>query len=645
MKLIYTILFLVSFQANATIYYVDNAGSDAANGTSEGTAWQTIAKINASTFLPGDQIFLKKGCTWNEQLIPPRSNLYFGSYGTGANPIITGFKSLSSWVNEGSNIWSTTFSNSVNYQNTVYINGALRAKGRYPNTGWLIFNSSATKNTIAGSLTTNYTGSEIVIRTNNYIIDKAFITSQVDSTIHFSPSTYYNLTNGNGYFIQNSIQVLDLQNEWSYDSAAKKIYVYSTTEPTGKASSIDTMVNLTRKDSITFDGLSFEGANTTVFLVDTSNNITIKNCLLNEGLNGIQGKISNNILIESNIINKFWNDGIVLFDFNTALANCHDPQILNNTISNTGTVAGMGKTSFHTYTGIMVFGNRPVVKYNRITNTGYIGCYFYGDSSIVKYNYVDTFCYIKDDGGGLYTFTGSGQSYSGHRITSNIVKNGFSATAGTGGFLATAGIYMDNKTVNAIIDSNTVSNITLYGILLNDSRYIEVLDNNFINTGTSLALSITPIENVGLKFIRNKSYINTLLYKSSASFGNKNLWEKIDSNYYANPADTNHIASTNIHYSLSAWQSFSGFDLHSGRIPTGITTAEPILKYNATISTVVIPLDGTYRDFAGTDCINSVTLAPFQSEILFKATVDLTPPPTYIQPYNRVRKMKFKKIL
>ncbi len=60
MKIIYTILLLISFKANAIIYYVSNAGSDAANGLTTGTSWQTISKVNSVSFNPGDQILLKK---------------------------------------------------------------------------------------------------------------------------------------------------------------------------------------------------------------------------------------------------------------------------------------------------------------------------------------------------------------------------------------------------------------------------------------------------------------------------------------------------------------------------------------------------------------------------------------------------------
>jgi hypothetical protein len=81
---------------SATIYYVDSAGgSDANNGTSTSTPWQTLAKVNATTFAAGDQILFKAGSSWTgtTKLNPKGSGtagnpIKIDLYGTGAKPII-----------------------------------------------------------------------------------------------------------------------------------------------------------------------------------------------------------------------------------------------------------------------------------------------------------------------------------------------------------------------------------------------------------------------------------------------------------------------------------------------------------------------------------------------------------------------------
>jgi len=86
-------------------YYVKNGGSDAASGLSDALAWETIAKVNGSSFNAGDSILFKRDSTWREQLTVPSSGssglpITFGAYGTGADPIISGSDLKTNWTSE-----------------------------------------------------------------------------------------------------------------------------------------------------------------------------------------------------------------------------------------------------------------------------------------------------------------------------------------------------------------------------------------------------------------------------------------------------------------------------------------------------------------------------------------------------------------
>ena len=95
------------------IYYVDKTtGSDSDTGLTEALAWETINKVNISSFSPNDQILFKKGETWREQLAPPDSGsdgspITFGSYGSGADPIINGADIISGWTDYAPGAGST----------------------------------------------------------------------------------------------------------------------------------------------------------------------------------------------------------------------------------------------------------------------------------------------------------------------------------------------------------------------------------------------------------------------------------------------------------------------------------------------------------------------------------------------------------
>jgi parallel beta-helix repeat protein len=97
-------------------YYVDQvSGNDANTGLSPTAAWKTIAKVNAHTFIPGDNIFFKRGCTWREQLTIGQSgtsdnHIVISAYGTGAKPKINGANVITGWAHryhQYANIWGT----------------------------------------------------------------------------------------------------------------------------------------------------------------------------------------------------------------------------------------------------------------------------------------------------------------------------------------------------------------------------------------------------------------------------------------------------------------------------------------------------------------------------------------------------------
>ncbi|GEM_PF-2922655 len=82
---------------SAQTYYVDaTAGNDTWNGLTPATAWQTLTKVNAkSSFLAGDTIYFKSGCSWTGQLKPKGSGsaarpIVIDKYGGTVKPLIMG---------------------------------------------------------------------------------------------------------------------------------------------------------------------------------------------------------------------------------------------------------------------------------------------------------------------------------------------------------------------------------------------------------------------------------------------------------------------------------------------------------------------------------------------------------------------------
>lgn len=117
-------------------FFVDaTLGNDANSGRSPGQAWQTIAKVNASTFLPGDQILFKRGETWaGTTLIPAFTGtigqpIILSAYGSGAAPIIDGTGGAGYGLRFQGSIHVTVrdlaITNAVGASHVVYFNGAI----------------------------------------------------------------------------------------------------------------------------------------------------------------------------------------------------------------------------------------------------------------------------------------------------------------------------------------------------------------------------------------------------------------------------------------------------------------------------------------------------------------------------------------
>ena len=108
-----------------SVYYVDAVnGNDSWSGLAgaytSGTTgpWQTVAKVNASSFHPGDSVLFQRGETWRDQIAVKSSGsagdpITYGAYGNpaAAQPLFLGSSqqdNVTNWTNLGGNIWTTT---------------------------------------------------------------------------------------------------------------------------------------------------------------------------------------------------------------------------------------------------------------------------------------------------------------------------------------------------------------------------------------------------------------------------------------------------------------------------------------------------------------------------------------------------------
>ncbi|RZK63863.1 MAG: right-handed parallel beta-helix repeat-containing protein, partial [Pedobacter sp.] len=334
----------------------------------------------------------------------------FTAFGTGANPVITAFVTLSQWQSVGNGVYESQNNLLGSSVNVMLLNSQPQGMGRYPNAsavnkGWMKIKSH-TNNTVTDpdiASGTNWKGAEVVIRKNHWVIDRHVITAQSGSTITYTQTnnTNYFPTDGYGYFIQNDLRTLDALGEWYYNPATKKMYVYfGTTSPSSsvvQASAFDNLVNSNKADGqnayLTFENLTFSGANAHAFSLSYGSNVVVRNCSLEYlGNSAISAYQATSTTVEKCTINGAQNNGVYLNE------KCHNSKVIANTISNTMSFPGLGQNGDHKGLGVYVGGDNMLVEQNSVLNTGYIGIYFAGESITVKNNLVDNFCLFKDDG-------------------------------------------------------------------------------------------------------------------------------------------------------------------------------------------------------------------------------------------------------
>jgi hypothetical protein len=592
---------------SAKTFYVAANGNNANSGLSAAAPWQTISKVNASfgSVVAGDSIVFRRGDTFLGALVIGKSGssgkpIVISAYGTGAKPIITGFVNITSWSSMGNGIYQAYVPAAKISLNMVTLNNVPQALGRYPNPtegngGYLSYESFAGSTSITDNqLTsaTNWTGAEVVVRKKLWVLDRCKVTAHSGTKLTFTNTngSTYEGTNGYGYFFQNDTRTLDRPGEWCFKSTKYLQMFFGTASPSAynvKASTIDTLLIMSSRSFININNIVFEGANGTAISGISGGNINIQQCDFNgAGVGAISMQAISNLLIENCTTSNILNTAIYVYSSkvsNVTIRGC--------SVNKTGTLPGMGLSNGNSYKGILATAlSNLVIEYNNVDTTGYVGIEFQGSNVNVRNNVVNYFDFVKDDAGGIYTYTAGtdaspGTIYTNRTISNNIVMNGIGAPQGRNATsLFVSGIYLDGRSMNVSILNNTVFNHGKNGIHLNNPTGITVRGNtcyNNLNNMSAMRWVGNTIQNL---IIRNNIfytktetqrgfyYTNSGINQPSAtplSTALSNLGS-IDSNTYStiNPTPFNFeiyatsggsfIQSSPL--SLEGWQSYASKD-------------------------------------------------------------------------------------
>ena len=657
------ILFILYFalpgSASATNYYVDTTGNDGNNGLSISTPWKTIIKLNSAmaSLLPGDTVFFKRGQRFYGTLTITISGsvanpIIFDAYGTGRAPEITGFYTLTGWttVPGYTNVWQANVPGARPSVSMLTRNKAIQPLGRWPNyntlNGGYRTIASCTSNTSltdVANFPLSFVGGEAVTRSERWILDRGNITAQSGKTLTITPEgSSYSFIASFGYFIQNHINCLDQSGEWAYDTTAKKIYLYSTTNPNSDVIEISMLDETVHSiDNITWfthnnykiRNLSFTGSNKIAMSIWLGSNVAFENdSIYNHGFDGMNFFQCNNFRIRNCFFNHIDNNGI-------RIEQSYNDSIENNIIKNIATTPGKGGSGDVNYLAIRVVNtlgsSYSDISYNTLDSMGECGINFGNMDMSVSYNVVSNATMVLDDNAAIYSIgTGSG---SNCRLFNNVCFNNIGCIFGSNVVQSqskAAGIYLDQGTAGVIVHDNVCYNNT-WGMILNNSTTHSISNNTFCNNRVGIYFSSYATPFITANYFKynsifTKDSTQLLMNFNTPSFASTSGIGSLDSNYYGRPLKNTSFISVSeaspVYSStlgLPAFISRYGFDAHtylsSATYANVLIDTVMFLYVNATISptTVTLPY-GTFMDAKGSTTYGSFILQPFTSRIMLK---------------------------
>lgn len=607
-KLTILLTLLVSFlYSQATNYYVSTAGNDGNNGTSTGTPWRTLAKVNNSWGIiqPGDTIFLRGGDTFRETLTIGKSGtnsnrIVVTSYGTG-KALISGYNVLTGFSLTSGSIYQVSFPQGKAQLINVEINGSQAQIGRTPNANQTPYfyeafstNTSITDNQLTASPT--WTGAEVVMRKSHWAYDRAKVISHSGTVVNYGFTGFTLGGNqslwtpdkvGYGYWFQNSLQTLDTEGEWYFNPNTQIFYFHTggklPTAFTVKAASRDTGININNKAYITIDGINIEGTNIAGIYALNTDNIIIKNDTVTKSVVSILFRNVGNTTIEDNVIDHALTSGIVVESPNKS-----NVTIQRNVVNNVYMIAGMGDYSNDPIglRNIRANANNLLVKRNFITNSGYSGINFQGNNVVIEENRVDSFCRVQEDNGAIYVYSGPQSTapaspvYTNRVVRKNIITNaiGNLYAMPTNSLVDLAGIYLDGKSMAVDILDNYLYNIPGPAINSNNGNNVRATGNLFHKTAIGVRGNLYTWGTINNFVVTSNVLVpidvtETIFQHSFQTLISTTPGSQVgslftlDSNRVYSVAHTPFSVSQSANMSLSAWQATTGEDSRTQMIP------------------------------------------------------------------------------
>ncbi len=482
--------------AQATTYYVSPTGNDANNGTSTATAWQTINRVNQSSnaLQPGDQVLFERGGHFRGGIIWASSgsasaSVTYGAYGTGADPIIDGARSLTNWVQHSGNVWKAYVGAQVDQ---VYVQGARSVLARTPNSGWYRNDQASGTSLHSDDLTQPngfWTGARCVIRNTASSVDTLPVTGFSNGTLTFQLAP----VNGNmgpddwGFYLEKRLDLLDAPNEWFYESSSGYLYLQAP----GNADPNSIMVEASTEWAGVWcypgrhhgrvEHLAFRHFRNAAIRVDDASYLTVTDCTMEDLYHGIRSYGHHNTF-DGNVIQRTLATGAFIIDHNSVFE--------NNELNHIAEVMGEGESGWG-YFGVRCAGPDNIIRGNHFEDIGYIAI-IADDNQLVEKNIIHHYLTLLNDGGAIAFDNADGLTVQDNIIYDVVCNLDGSSTVMPHYARYGHGIYFGNlSNENVIIRRNTIANVSGVGIVADhtmNSHGFQIRDNTIFNCDIGMSI-------------------------------------------------------------------------------------------------------------------------------------------------------------
>lgn len=639
-------------------YYISSAGSG--DGTTSGTPGP-ISVLTSAVLIDGDSIFFNKGDTIfiDELNIHNIDNITIGAFGTGADPILIGSSYIGgqTFIDNGDGTWYLPLATAPKWicEGDVLL--------RLAESDWIPITANVSSLVKRVNAATVNAMSSIIGAKCRYK-EWPFRSSE-EFTVTAYDSGTGNITMAGGIDVQgggvgqplklyNQKQFMTTAGDWFYDSAAERLYIKSTTTPTGRDLRImtsDTCFHVQNSSGITIQNLDIKHYFKYNILGIDSPTLSVLNCHIHAGRGDAiraTGNPSTNLNIQDSTMDNFGLRGIEIGGIQGAT-------FTNVTIHDIGMQLNLGipfdanKTGgtaitpmIGTYT--IKIPNNIIIDHCTLYNLGYQGVQLFGSNWQVKNSIIHDFMTKWTDGGGVHLYYANvfSASTSSNLIQHCIIYNAAGSVEGivSPPAITCPGIYFDSGINNNTADSNVIYNTGTYNIYCNFQNTQHIFTNNLIvadNFGVTIQQNTTVNANYPYTVTSNCVLTgNIIALKTSSAravtviswngLTTFNPFSSINNNHYVSPytANVNRRSSNGSAFTqmdLASWQTYiAGDGSATARTNYKVTpdSDDILLEVNATDNPVNFNTPAGYSDYNAGAFTNPVSIPARYGLIYFQ---------------------------